>query len=243
MNTAHQLIAASKRLVSALENLNFSAPVTHVYNPLSYANESHELYLNKFATNPKQAIFLGMNPGPWGMAQTGVPFGEIPAVRDWMGICSPVAKPTNEHPKRPIDGFHCTRSEVSGRRLWGLFADQFGQAEDFFNDHFVLNFCPLVWMSETGRNITPDKLPKSELLPVEEACMRHLVEVLNILHPPTLVGVGKFAFDKLKLATPKLNYRPQQVGSIIHPSPASPIANRDWPQRPLKELRALKVIC
>ena len=45
-------------------------------------------------------IFLGMHPGPWGMAQIGVPFGEIPAVRDWMGISTTVDKPPVEHRRR-----------------------------------------------------------------------------------------------------------------------------------------------
>jgi len=42
-----------------------------------------------------------MNPGPWGMAQTGVPFGEINAVKDWLGINAEVDKPQKQHPKRP----------------------------------------------------------------------------------------------------------------------------------------------
>ena len=81
-----------------------------------------------------------MNPGPFGMVQTGVPLGEIAAVRDWMGIEATVEKPATENPKRPIEGFACTRSEVSGRRLWGLFAERFGTAEAFFTDHFVANY-------------------------------------------------------------------------------------------------------
>ena len=100
---------------------------------------------------------MGMNPGPWGMAQTGVPFGEIDAVRNWIEIEEPVEKPDNEHPKRPIEGFDCQKSEVSGRRLWGLFSEKYPKAEDFFADHYVVNYCPLVWMEEraekTGRPI------------------------------------------------------------------------------------------
>ena len=34
----------------------------------------------------KRVVFLGMNPGPFGMAQVGVPFGEVAAVRDWLRI-------------------------------------------------------------------------------------------------------------------------------------------------------------
>ncbi len=170
------------------------------------------------------------------MAQTGVPFGEIPAVRDWIGISGPVSKPEIEHPKRPIEGFECTRSEVSGRRLWGLFADQFGTAEAFFKDHFVANYCPLVWMADTGRNITPDKLPKNEIAPVETACLKHLSQIIEILDPDHLVGVGAYAKTKLEQVQKSNSTRERKISSIIHPSPASPIANRDWPHRPVEQL-------
>ena len=160
-----ELEKAAQELTKALSPLKFSDPVTHTYNPTIYAWASHQEYLRRFGEGKKRVLFLGMNPGPWGMAQVGIPFGEVTAVRDWMGIEAAVEKPTKEHPKRPIEGFACKRSEVSGRRLWGLFADHYPRAEDFFVDHFVSNFCPLVWMGETGRNITPDKLPKSESAP------------------------------------------------------------------------------
>ena len=131
---------------------------------------------------------LGMNPGPWGMAQTGVPFGEIPAVRDWMGISSVVDKPGNEHPKRPVEGFACERSEVSGRRLWGLFSEKFPNPEDFFRDHFVANYCPLVWMGETGKNITPDKLPKVEMAPVDLMTIVKILQKQKVRIIPVLMG-------------------------------------------------------
>ena len=164
------LKAAAQKLVNELAGLTFSDPVTHVYNPLDYAWTPHALYLDRYAQGKKKVLFLGMNPGPWGMAQTGVPFGEIEAVSEWMGINTLVNQPANEHPKRPIQGFGCPRSEVSGKRLWGLFSEQYPNAEDFFKEHYVTNFCPLVWMGETGKNITPDKLSKSEMEPVENAC-------------------------------------------------------------------------
>jgi single-strand selective monofunctional uracil DNA glycosylase len=181
-----------------------------------------------------------MNPGPFGMAQTGVPFGEIAAVRDWLGIHEPVDKPANEHPKRPIDGFDCTRSEVSGRRLWGLFAERFGTAASFFKDHFVLNYCPLVWMSETGANLTPDKLPAAEMAPVEEACLKHLGEVITLLQPEFLIGIGGFAEERLRRAA-EITGCKASVGRILHPSPASPAANRGWSEAASRQLAALGV--
>lgn len=237
-----ELEDAAQELIDALSPLTFSAPVTHTYNPLEYAWESHLEYLKRFACSKKRVLFLGMNPGPWGMAQTGVPFGEIPAVRDWMGIDMPVSKPKNEHPKRIIEGFACQRSEVSGRRLWGLFAERYPNADDFFADHFVANFCPLVWMAETGRNITPDKLAKAESAPVDTACRAHLAKLIQLLEPEFLIGVGAFAEKQLK-ETAKLHLpnKTFTIGKILHPSPASPLANKGWPEVPIKQLHDLGV--
>ena len=232
------LIAAADLLRKNLRNLTFPAPVSHTYNPLEYAWEAHCQYLDRFGGGPKQVLFLGMNPGPYGMAQTGVPFGEIAHVRDWLGITGTVAKPVVEHPKRPVTGFDCTRSEVSGRRLWGLFAEHTPRAADFFALHFVANYCPLVWMKDTGANLTPDKIPAAALAPVEEHCLAHLKTIIEILKPQYLIGVGAYAEGKLVKTAQKIGSN-AQVGRILHPSPASPAANRDFAgtaKRQLKEL-------
>ncbi len=236
------LIDAAQELIRELKPMKFSEPVSHVYLSTEYTWDRHREYLEKFGGSKKKVLMLGMNPGPWGMAQTGVPFGEIPSVRDWMGISGKVEKPEVEHPKRPIEGFECTRSEVSGRRLWGLFAEKFPRAEDFFKDHFVANYCPLVWMGETGKNITPDKLPKAEMAPVEAACKKHLAAEIAALEPEWLIGVGAYAEKKL-LETVK-EYFPKEsfkTGKILHPSPASPIANRGWAPQAEKQLIELGV--
>jgi single-strand selective monofunctional uracil DNA glycosylase len=234
------LIASTQRLSRELEDLEFSAPVAGVYRPLEYAWKPHQRYLERFAGGKKRVVFLGMNPGPFGMVQTGVPFGEVAAVRDWMGIRESVGKPAAEHPKRPVEGFDCQRSEVSGRRLWGLFAERFGPAEAFFADHFVLNYCPLVWMSATGANLTPDKLPSAEMAPVEQACLKHLCEVIGLLKPSFLIGVGGFAEERLLLAAGETGSK-ARVGRILHPSPASPAANRGWAEAASRQLTALGV--
>jgi single-strand selective monofunctional uracil DNA glycosylase len=223
----HPLTNAALQLSNALANLRFPLPVTHVYRPLEYAWQPHANYLKSYGKGAKRVLFLGMNPGPFGMAQTGVPFGEVAAVRDWMGIEAPVRKPARQHPKRPIEGFACKRSEVSGRRLWGLFAEKFGTASRFFADHFVLNYCPLVWMNETGANLTPDKLPAAAMEPVEDACLQHLADVIALTHPAYLVGIGGFAEERLRRAADITGSR-AQVCRILHPSPASPAANRGW---------------
>lgn len=212
-------------LVSSLSALRFSAPVTHVYNPLVYARAPYDLYLERYGMGPKEVLLLGMNPGPWGMAQTGVPFGEVSAVRDWLKIDAPVGRPRLEHPKRPVEGFGCRRSEVSGRRLWGWARSRFGEPELFFSRFFVANYCPLLFMEESGRNLTPDKLPAAERKPLLAACDRALRETVGLVRPRFVMGVGKFAAHR---AGEALRGTAVIIGALSHPSPANPKANRGW---------------
>jgi single-strand selective monofunctional uracil DNA glycosylase len=236
-NTA-PLIAAARRLRDAVDQLVFAAPVTHVYNPLRYAWRAHEVYLRRYGNGPKRVLFLGMNPGPFGMAQTGVPFGQVAAVRDWLGIETKIDRPPNEHPKRLVSGFNCHRTEVSGERLWGLFAKRFGTPEKFFSDHVVVNYCPLAFLEESGRNRTPDKLPPRERAALFAACDEHLVEIIRILKPQWLIGIGDFA---AKRAAPAVVNSTLRVGQILHPSPACPASNKDWAGTVTAQLRQLGV--
>jgi single-strand selective monofunctional uracil DNA glycosylase len=202
--------------------------------------------VTRYGATPKRVVLLGMNPGPFGMMQTGVPFGEVAAVRDWMGIRAPVEKPKREHPRRPIEGFECGRSEVSGRRLWAWAAQRFGPADAFFADWFVLNYCPLAFLEASGRNFTPDKLPAALLAEVHAACDRHLAAALTTLAPQWAIGVGAFAETRLRavLESDLIDgavARKIRVGQILHPSPASPAANRGWEAAAEKQLAALGV--
>lgn len=219
------LIDITQDLSAAVDKLSFSEPVTHVYNPLDYAWAAHEQYLQRFGQGERRIVFLGMNPGPFGMAQTGVPFGQIAMVRDWLGIQAPIRKPEPEHPKRPVTGFDCTRAEVSGERLWGWAKDRYGTAEQFFAEHYVVNYCPLVFMADTGRNITPDKLAKAEREALYACCNEALRASIATLNPEWLVGIGKFAEQRAKDVLSDLV---DNIASVPHPSPASPLANRGW---------------
>ncbi len=216
--------------------MRFGPPISHVYNPIEYAKRPHHAYLRRYATGRRRVVFLGMNPGPFGMAQTGVPFGEVSRVRDWLGIEAAVAQPPRVNPKRPIQGFACARSEVSGARLWGAVAAHFGRPERFFEQHFVANYCPLIFMEESGRNCTPDKLPASEREPLFAACDRFLLDLTRILEPEWVIGVGAFAARR---AEDCLAGRAIRVGQILHPSPANPRANRDWEGEVRRQLSAL----
>lgn len=232
------ILDAAIDLCQGSEELRFGEPVACVYNPLTYAWASHKRYVERFAGGPKQAVFMGMNPGPWGMAQTGVPFGEVAMVRDWLGIHERIDRPPMEHAKRPIEGFACTRSEVSGRRIWGLFQDRFTSASRFFRNHYVANYCPLVFMETSGRNRTPDKLPVAEAAPLYAICDHHLVRVVELLKPRWLIAVGAFAHRR---AAEALHGHDVQIARILHPSPANPAAHRDWAGQVTSELQRLGI--
>jgi single-strand selective monofunctional uracil DNA glycosylase len=243
-NVFKALKEISSVLASECGALCFSPHIAAVYNPLEYAIRPHNEYLKLAASAPKKIIFLGMNPGPWGMAQTGVPFGEISAVRDWLGIEAAVDKPKREHCKRPIEGFACARSEVSGRRLWGLFRERFKTPRAFFRENFVANYCPLVFMDQSGANITPDKLPKEEAAPLFEICDRALEDTIRLLKPQWVIGIGGFAKKRIDSVKKEIAIKGSadfRTAQILHPSPASPKANAGWDREVIKMLAELEV--
>jgi single-strand selective monofunctional uracil DNA glycosylase len=232
------LVRITRKLSRRVDALEFRAPVSHVYNPLAYARAAHEQYLERWGAGKRRIVLLGMNPGPFGMAQTGVPFGEVELVRHWLGIDARVGKPAREHPKRPVEGFGCQRSEVSGKRLWGFARDRFGTPQRFFREFVVLNYCPLAFMESSGKNRTPDKLPEKERIPLFRACDDALREAAGVLEPEIVIGVGAFAEKRARLALEETGIR---VAVISHPSPASPKANRGWDRLAAEELAALDI--
>ncbi len=257
-HTSCDLVQIAKRLAEEVDAFHFSQPVTHVYNPLHYAFGAHRQYLEKYGRRSCEVLLVGMNPGPWGMAQTGVPFGDTLMVRDFLGIDAHVATPEHEHPKRPITGLGCSRSEVSGTRLWSWSRDIFGSADAFFNRFFVANYCPLVFMESTGRNRTPDKLPAGEKTPLFEACDRALRAMVAWLQPEFVIGIGAFAESRILAAVnPDPVFGPEATtssrvaappfspdiatGRILHPSPASPAANRDWSGKITAQFEAMGI--
>jgi single-strand selective monofunctional uracil DNA glycosylase len=236
-DAAARLAVAARRLRREVDDLAFAPPVSHVYDPLGYAWRGYRAYLDRYARGRKRVVFLGMNPGPFGMAQTGVPFGDVSSVRDWLGIQARIDAPPQTHPKRPVQGFDCPRAEVSGTRLWGAIREHFGAPQRFFARHFVTNYCPLVFVEESGRNRTPDKLPVREREPLYAACDRHLRRVVELLEPEWVVGIGAFAEERARAVLGDS----RRIGRVLHPSPANPRAQRNWGASARRELRALGV--
>lgn len=239
-----ELLDAARDLVAELRRTKFAAPVNCVYNPLEYAWERYEEYLLRYARAGVPTIMLGMNPGPFGMAQTGVPFGDVAMVRDWLGIHGPVGKPPCEHPKRPVTGYDCHRSEVSGQRVWGWARERYGRPQAFFEKFFIANYCPLCFMEDSGRNRTPDKLAPAEREALYGACNRHLRRTVEYLKPRHVVGIGQFAATRAREALEGLSVETGgsiHVDQILHPSPASPLANAGWAAQAEKQLQEMGI--
>jgi single-strand selective monofunctional uracil DNA glycosylase len=237
-STPSALIDSAKHLRAAVARLRFAPPVAYVYNPLEYAWAAHEMYLRRYGNGRKRVIFLGMNPGPFGMVQTGIPFGQVSAVRDWLRIEAPISGPAKQHPKRLVTGFACQRGEISGERLWGLFAQRFDTADIFFNEHFVVNYCPLAFVEASSRNRTPEKLRQTERETLFAACDEHLREAVTALAPEWLIGIGDFAANRARQVFANADL---QLGRILHPSPACPASNVDWAGKATAQLEALGV--
>lgn len=233
---------AAKSLSNACNKLTprLSKTVSWVYNPLDYAWEVHNQYLRKYGGLGSKTILLGMNPGPWGMGQTGVPFGDVSKVRDYLGLTGDVGQPERLHPKRPVIGLESTRNEVSGTRLWGIIEETFGSADDAHANLFVVNHCPLLMFDENGKNLTPDKLSGQSAKKLLELCNQHLRQVVEILGATRVIGVGAYAEKQAKKALVGIDI---EITRIPHPSPASPLANRnggaDWREAVEKVLSKL----
>lgn len=201
------------------------------YNPLEYAWDAHEAYLKRMGSSSARTVVLGMNPGPHGMGQMGIPFAATSMVRDLLDITGiPVNQPEAADPRRPVIGLEYPREEVSGTRLWGLLSERYGNAEAIASNVFLVNHCPLMlFTGPRATNITPDKVAGPTAHALLERCDEHLREVVEVLDAKRVIGVGKFAESQAKAAL--ADYSVEVLG-CWHPSPASPLANRnggaDW---------------
>ena len=213
------------------ERLVAEGTVDCIYNPLIYAWNIHKEFIELGGEKGATTLLLGMNPGPHGMGQMGIPFSATSIVRDLLKIRGlEVQQPKNLHPKRPVKGLDWHKEEVSGTRLWSLLEKQYGDIENIFSNVFIVNHCPLMlFRGERAINITPDKISGKNTRELIERCDKHLREVVEIMGIKKIIGVGKYAE---KRAIEALKGIEIEITSCWHPSPASPLANRnkgaDW---------------
>mgnify|MGYP001219054359 FL=1 len=227
------VIESAKKLSQSCDSLSKlilkNKNIKYVTNPLSYAWQYHESYLSQYSGLGATTLLLGMNPGPYGMAQCGVPFGATHVARDFLNITGEFIQPAGRHPKRPIEGLNLERQEVSGTRMWGLLKEIWKTPDEIHKNVFLVNHCPLLLLGESGRNITPDKISGLTAKKLLKACDEHLREVVLQLGITRVIGIGKYAEKRALLALEGLDI---DITTCWHPSPASPLANRndgaDW---------------
>lgn len=228
----------SKRLAEQVSTLRFHAPVEYVYNPLVYAWEPHFRYLRRYGRGPREVLVVGMNPGPFGMAQTGVPFGDIPLVRDWLGIEGKVEKPPREHPRSPVKGFSHHRREESGKRFWGWAQARYKTPERFFERFFVHNYCPLCFLAAGGQNVSVSELRAVDKHTVFPICDEALRQFADCFKPRYIVGIGRFSEKRIHEALPDFR---GTAGYLPHPSRRNPRTGADYGAAADKALRELGI--
>lgn len=213
-------------LLQAKEDLKKLEYPFFAYHVFDYAFDPFWEYICRYARTPKKTVFLGINPGPFGMMQNGIPFGTISIARDWLLLRAPIKRPSLEHPKRPIRGWAEPREEESGARLWGLARREFKTPQAFFKDHLILNYCPIGFIDGEGKNVTPDKLPEDVRIPMEKICDDLFSFLIDTYQVQTVLGVGRYAE---KQAQKQLANHPSlRVEYVPHPSPLNPQAYALW---------------
>jgi single-strand selective monofunctional uracil DNA glycosylase len=87
----------------------------------------------------------------------------------------------------------------------------------------------MLFKGERATNITPDKISGKNAKELIERCDQHLRELVDIMDIKKVIGVGKYAEKRANIALKSTNV---EITSCWHPSPASPLANRnkgkDW---------------
>ncbi|XP_055849953.1 single-strand selective monofunctional uracil DNA glycosylase [Episyrphus balteatus] len=226
-----QFIDIECNLNKELANLKFPN-ITHVYNPIEYAFDLHCQYLKKYLNGPKKMLLIGMNPGPNGMAQNGVPFGNTNTVKNLMKIEGQVEQPPSLHPKRPVTGLACKTEEPSGVRIWTLIGKLAGSLEIFSQQCFMHNFCPLAFFDVQGKNITPGELKGDVKAEVRNICLKYLEQEIQLIQPEIIIAIGSYVGDCMKRLAKQSIYIGSNIKilQLAHPSPRS-VNNNNWPEK------------
>lgn len=96
-----------------------------------------------------------------------------------------------------------------------------------------------MFLSEAGKNITPDKLHVAERSALNRICDASFCEIVKLLGSSVIVGVGKYACGRARSALQEHGVGYVHVMDIMHPSPANPQANKAWREIVLKQLSDL----
>jgi Uracil DNA glycosylase superfamily. len=197
-------------------------------NVFSYAIDPFLEYLEKAERGSVRTLYLGMNPGPYGMYRTGIPFCDFVTKREFLKITASVDETFIDvdavRGEKPDE----KRREVSGMRLWGLFESVYHSPERFFSSSLVLSYSPLIFFRSEGRraNIALSDVKSLDRKRIEKVSDEFLKRYIKELKCDTLVGIGDYAHRALVRCSDG-----ERLLKIAHPSPANPAANGDWAGR------------
>jgi len=242
---ADQILAASDRLSERLAAL---PPVGDLValDPTRYCRSAWAAYL-QMAARLGCVLVVGMNPGPHGMAQTGVPFTD-PWIVDELDLQAPRADvpPADipavgswRHRSHRARGVLGSKREESAKRLWPLLreicapyaavgpsADKIAEAtRRVCNEVLLVNALPICWLDPAGKNVSAEQVEKRAPAQVREG-LRDLVNewlqaVADILRPAAVIGVGRWAREFVTdLDVDHFVEIPFRDG-IKHPSPSA----------------------
>ncbi|XP_073844130.1 single-strand selective monofunctional uracil-DNA glycosylase-like [Musca autumnalis] len=193
-----------------------------IYRPLDYAAQIYRNFLQKYLNGPKRILFVGMNPSRYGSLLTGIPFGDITTVRDRMQL-----------DVSSLDSMEIGE-EQSSQRFWNLIKSIFNDEQDFidrfFQNCFVHNVCPLVFINNNGHNVSFQSLAERmtmETRQIEVICRSYLELQVQLLQPEIIIAVGWYAFNMLRSLDYYKNGR-CIVEKIPHPSPKNFDSELDW---------------
>lgn len=238
MNTTERVFHAAQKLSRELETIpGIPLPPAVVgADPTDYCADYFRAYLDRAASGQRPCLVVGMNPSPHGQAQNGVPFGDTPTVRrilaQWLGSVRSegacVMQPNGPYiyggtdltkPLLTIEGLDYGRGEESGRRLWGLLEQLCGSLDAVLERCLLINYCPLVLLDADGRNVTPSSWPRTAapVRAMEAACDAWVREVVSIVKPEIVIGVGEYARQRCDGAVREVVGL--QVVGMRHPSP------------------------
>jgi single-strand selective monofunctional uracil DNA glycosylase len=139
-----------------------------VLNPGRYGERWHARFRRAYPMSPRPLLVFGLNPGPYGMAQTGVPFTDLKRLesalpglwKDLVASGEPVTRPGLAPPSLAR---HLTRTfESSSVRVYRFLERAYGRPELALREVVFVNPCPLLFIDpETGANRTPADLPRA----------------------------------------------------------------------------------
>jgi single-strand selective monofunctional uracil DNA glycosylase len=211
-----------------------------IWNPGLYAASWHALFRKEYPASAGCILVFGLNPGPYGMAQTGIPFTDLKRLREHLprlakGLerrgCSLAGVGLAPRSLRP----YLSRTfESSAVRVYRFLSRGWGSAEDGWRSVVVANPCSLLFMDAAGENRTPADLVGAvsrrtgslvAARRLRERCnaLRRLAarEAVRVLSPRGVVLLGKDAQRAMQTGIAPL-LGPDSILGWEHPARAVP---------------------